>query len=108
MVTTILVSPDDEESESNQPQADNSFDPTEIENSIKILSSKIDDLTTCNNLIVNHGTQLQRALAELDQMQSAGDTTSKMKAINERATLFRITTNAMINVSVWVLITCRY
>lgn len=77
-----------------------SFDPTEVENTIKILTSKIDDLTTCNNLIVNHGTSLQRALSELDHLQSGGDAGSKMKAINERATLFRITTNAMINVSV--------
>lgn len=91
---------DDEEEEAAEQVTDKTFDPTEIENTIKILSSKIEDLTTCNNLIVNHGTQLQRSLAELDHMQSAsGDTSTKMKAINERATLFRITTNAMINVS---------
>lgn len=95
----VTIALDDEESESNQTQLEQSFDPTEVENSIKILTSKIDDLTTCNNLIVNHGTSLQRALSELDHLQSGGDTSSKIKAINERATLFRITTNAMINVS---------
>lgn len=90
---------DDEEEETDNRTTEKSFDPTEIENTIKILTSKIEDLNTCNNLIVNHGTQLTRSLAELDHLQSSGDTTSKMKAINERATLFRITTNAMINVS---------
>ena len=93
---------DDEEEEAAEQPTDKTFDPTEIANTIKILSSKIEDLTTCNNLIVNHGTQLQRSLAELDHLQSgaAGDTSTKMKAINERATLFRITTNAMINVRI--------
>lgn len=96
----IFVDDEGDDGEVAGQSADKNFDPTEIENTIKILSSKIEDLTTCNNLIVNHGTQLQRALAELDHIQpAAGDTTTKMKAINERATLFRITTNAMINVS---------
>ena len=94
---------DDEAQEDDEGLVEKSFDPAEIENTIKILSTKIEDLGTCNNLIVNHGTQLQRSLAELDHLQSAGDTTSKMKNINERATLFRITTNAMINVSVCYL-----
>lgn len=95
----MIFSSDDEEEEVTVQTADKSFDPTEIANTIKILSSKIEDLTTCNNLIVNHGTTLQRSLAELDHIQSGeGDTSTKMKAINERATLFRITTNAMINV----------
>lgn len=94
---------DDEEEENDDTLVEKSFDPTEIENTIKILSTKIEDLSTCNNLIVNHGTQLQRSLAELDHLQTAGDMTSKMKAINERATLFRITTNAMINVSMLIV-----
>lgn len=102
----LYVLLDDEESEQGTVENQKTFDPTEVENYVKVLSSKIEDLTTCNNLIVNHGTSLQRALSELDQLQAGGgDMATKMKAINERSTLFRITTNAMINVSYALSIT---
>jgi len=75
-------------------------DKTEIVNTVKELTSKMEDLTTCNNLIVNHGTALQRVLAELEHLDPGNkDSAAKIKAINERATLFRITASAMINVS---------
>ncbi|XP_067933547.1 oxysterol-binding protein 1-like [Watersipora subatra] len=90
---------DDQEEENDDPHIERSFDPSEIEQTIRTLNTKLEDLNTCNNLIVNHGTQLQRSLAELDHLNSGGDTSSKMKSINERSTLFRITTNAMINAS---------
>jgi len=64
---------------------------------IKSLSSRLEDLQTCNELINRHGTALQRSLSELESHDNAQDVTTKMKAINERATLFRISSNAMIN-----------
>lgn len=51
-------------------------------------------MKTCYDLITKHGSALQRALAELE---SGEDLTNKNKIVNERATLFRISSNAMIN-----------
>jgi oxysterol-binding protein 1 len=51
-------------------------------------------LKTCYDLITKHGSALQRALAELENGE---DLASKNKIVNERATLFRISSNAMIN-----------
>lgn len=45
-------------------------------------------------MITKHGAALQRALSELE---SGEDLASKNKIVNERATLFRISSNAMIN-----------
>lgn len=66
---------------------------------LKTLASKLDDLSTCNELIGKHGAALQRSLSELEELRGSTDSTDKVKAVNERATLFRITSNAMINVS---------
>ena len=66
---------------------------------LKTLASKLDDLNTCNELIGKHGAALQRSLSELEDPRGATDGTDRLKAVNERATLFRITSNAAINVS---------
>jgi len=42
---------------------------------------------------------LQRSLSELETLRVPLEGGEKIKAVNERATLFRITSNAMINVS---------
>lgn len=55
---------------------------------------RLENLKTCYDLITKHGSALQRALGELE---SGEDLTSKNKIVNERATLFRISSNAMIN-----------
>ncbi|KAK0148222.1 Oxysterol-binding protein 2 [Merluccius polli] len=64
---------------------------------LKTLASKLDDLSTCNELIGKHGAALQRSLSELEDPRGATDGTDRLKAVNERATLFRITSNAAIN-----------
>lgn len=74
-------------------------DRSEIQGTLKILVSKLDDLSTCNDLIAKHGAALQRSLSELEGLKVPVDGGEKIKAVNERATLFRITSNAMINVS---------
>lgn len=66
---------------------------------LKTLAGKLDDLSTCNELIGKHGAALQRSLSELEELRGCSDSVDKVKAVNERATLFRITSNAMINVS---------
>ncbi|XP_052270365.1 oxysterol-binding protein 1-like isoform X2 [Dreissena polymorpha] len=72
-------------------------DKTDIQTTLKSLGSKMEDLNTCNDLIGKHGSALQRALTELEQLDGSQDVSSKVKVINERATMFRITSNAMIN-----------
>lgn len=78
-------------------------DRTLTQGVLKTLASKLDDLSTCNELIGKHGAALQRSLSELEDLRGSTDSTDKVKAVNERATLFRITSNAMINVSHSVL-----
>ncbi|XP_030647291.1 oxysterol-binding protein 2 isoform X1 [Chanos chanos] len=72
-------------------------DRSEIQGTLKTLASKLDDLSTCNDLIAKHGAALQRSLSELETLRSPAEGGEKIKAVNERATLFRITSNAMIN-----------
>ncbi|XP_010169450.1 oxysterol-binding protein 1, partial [Antrostomus carolinensis] len=72
-------------------------DKTELQSTLRTLSSKVEDLSTCNDLIAKHGTALQRSLSELETLRLPPDSTDKIKQVNERATLFRITSNAMIN-----------
>ncbi|XP_072356519.1 LOW QUALITY PROTEIN: oxysterol-binding protein 1-like [Scyliorhinus torazame] len=72
-------------------------DKTEVQNTLRILTSKVEDLSTCNDLIAKHGTALQRSLSELENLKLPPESSEKIKQVNERATLFRITSNAMIN-----------
>lgn len=74
-------------------------DKNEIQAVLKTLVAKLEDLSTCNELIIKHGAALQRSLSELEQLDASPDLSTKTKAVSERATLFRITANAMINVS---------
>ncbi|XP_047417992.1 oxysterol-binding protein 2 isoform X2 [Sciurus carolinensis] len=72
-------------------------DKSELHHTLKNLSLKLDDLSTCNDLIAKHGAALQRSLNELDSLRIPSESGEKLKVVNERATLFRITSNAMIN-----------
>lgn len=104
-----MLDTDDSSEEDNADGMATDFVGTDSERNdvritLKSLGSKLDDLATCNDLISKHGGALQRALAELETAenslgsQSPGNELSiKIKAVNERATLFRITSTAMIN-----------
>jgi len=74
-------------------------DKSELHGTLRTLSGKLEDLSTCNDLIAKHGAALQRSLSELESLRLPAESGEKIKAVNERATLFRITSNAMINVS---------
>ena len=75
----------------------------------RLMSTKLEDLRTCNDLIVKHGHALQRSVTELETATGSSgdrgdkkppdvtDIQAKVKITNERATLFKITSNAMIN-----------
>lgn len=58
---------------------------------------RLENLKTCYDLITKHGVALQRALTELESSGDDQSLASKTKIVNERATLFRISSNAMIN-----------
>ncbi|XP_016054125.1 PREDICTED: oxysterol-binding protein 2, partial [Miniopterus natalensis] len=86
-----------DDSGDDDDQAASPADKSELHGTIKNLSLKLDDLSTCNDLIAKHGAALQRSLSELDCLRIPSESSEKLKAVNERATLFRITSNAMIN-----------
>ena len=99
----VIIDPGDRPSDSHvNPPSD--FERIDIFSTLRTLANKLDDLVTCNDLISKHGVALQGALSELEiaegQTKKAADSltlTSKVKTVNERATLFRITSTAMIN-----------
>ncbi|XP_048341784.1 oxysterol-binding protein 1 isoform X2 [Sphaerodactylus townsendi] len=86
-----------ESDESGDEESVSQTDKTELQNTLRTLSSKVEDLSTCNDLIAKHGTALQRSLSELETLKLPAESNEKIKQVNERATLFRITSNAMIN-----------
>ncbi|XP_046698819.1 oxysterol-binding protein 1 isoform X3 [Silurus meridionalis] len=69
----------------------------EVQSTLRTLGSKVEDLSTCNDLIAKHGSALQRSLSELESIKPGVETSDKIRQVTERATLFRITSNAMIN-----------
>ncbi|XP_039625846.1 oxysterol-binding protein 2-like isoform X2 [Polypterus senegalus] len=87
----------DQSDDSGDEDPSSQSDKTKLHSTLKILSSKLDDLNTCNDLISKHGAALQRSLSELENLRIPSESGEKIKAVNERATLFRITSNAMIN-----------
>uniref|UniRef100_H2ZFT6 PH domain-containing protein n=1 Tax=Ciona savignyi TaxID=51511 RepID=H2ZFT6_CIOSA len=90
--------------ESDDSSDEDSLVKNDLRNTLRALVGKLDDLATCNDLISKHGGALQRALSDLESIEnnliSQNDSpalSSRIKTVNERATLFRITSTAMIN-----------
>ncbi|CAG9538839.1 unnamed protein product [Cercopithifilaria johnstoni] len=59
-----------------------------IETMNRAIATKILDLKTCNSLISKHGSELLKAMSELEK-------TERIKTVIERINLFKITTAAM-------------
>uniref|UniRef100_M3ZPI6 Oxysterol-binding protein n=1 Tax=Xiphophorus maculatus TaxID=8083 RepID=M3ZPI6_XIPMA len=91
--TLLVHHSDDSGDETPVPQEDRAL----TQGALHSLATKLEDLSTCNELIGKHGAALQRSLSELEDLRGSTEGTDKVKAVNERATLFRITSNAMIN-----------
>lgn len=87
---------DSEDDEDYAAGRDINCDKQELQTLLKSLVAKQDDLKTCHDLNVKRATALQRSLVELEQIDNPQKARTKMKSINERATLFRITSSAMI------------
>ncbi|ODN04933.1 Oxysterol-binding protein 1 [Orchesella cincta] len=85
------------EEEEELEEVSTPIDGHEVTNVFKMLNAKLDDLQTCCELINKHGNSLTKALSDLEMLDSHQDMSGKVKQVNERATLFRITSTAMIN-----------
>ncbi|KAB0790728.1 hypothetical protein PPYR_15720 [Photinus pyralis] len=85
------------ESEEDEEADEASGSPEEWSGVVRELQACLDDLQTCSELISKHGASLQRALGELESTVDPDLAQGKSKLVNERATLFRIASNAMIN-----------
>uniref|UniRef100_A0A667WM57 Oxysterol-binding protein n=1 Tax=Myripristis murdjan TaxID=586833 RepID=A0A667WM57_9TELE len=86
-----------ESGESEGGRVSQSCRNSEVQSTLRTLGSKVEDLSTCNDLIAKHGSALQRSLSELEGIRPGADMGEKIRQVTERATLFRITSNAMIN-----------
>lgn len=84
------------EAESDEELESAKDEEIDYQGSLRQLTSKLDDMNTCNDLIEKHFANLQRALSDLEKNPEQ-DTAARSKIISERATLFKITSNAMIN-----------
>jgi len=104
----IQMMESDEEDEGDQ-EFPVEISKQELLNAVRGMSTKLEDLRTCNDLIIKHGHALQRSVSDLEQVTGSlmkdggdrkvevGNIQPKVKILNERATLFKITSNAMIN-----------
>ncbi|CAM2099408.1 unnamed protein product [Caretta caretta] len=72
-------------------------DKAELQSMLCTLSSKVEDLSTCNGQIAKHGMALQHSLNELETLKLPAESNETIKQVNECATLLRITSNVMIN-----------
>ncbi|XP_046740221.1 oxysterol-binding protein 1 isoform X2 [Diprion similis] len=85
------------ESEDEEDYQDNDNQKAEHASIVKDLTDRLEDLQTCNDLITKRGTALQRALNELETLDVSSNVSPKIKAVNERAALFRFASSTMIN-----------
>ncbi|XP_076177455.1 oxysterol binding protein isoform X4 [Ptiloglossa arizonensis] len=89
-----------ESEEEEEEFQDNDSQKTEQVSVIKDLSKRLEDLQACNDLINKKGAMLQRALNDLESLESPSpELAAKIKTVSERATLFRIAAGAMVNTS---------
>lgn len=90
-----------ESEEDDELDMPSQMDKCELLTVLRLLHVKLEDLSMCSDLIAKHGTALQRSLTDLEQLDGAStpEAQSRVRAVNERATLFRITSTAMMNVS---------
>ncbi|XP_019871821.2 oxysterol-binding protein 1 isoform X2 [Aethina tumida] len=86
------------ESEEDDDEADEGSGNVEDWSSVvRKLEAQLNDLQTCSDLIHKHWKCLVKPLNEIETNSDPETIQGKGKEIGERATLFRISTNAMIN-----------
>jgi hypothetical protein len=72
-------------------QSPNTNEQVELATMNKTFNTKLDDLKMCMDLINRHYQALHRTLTDLEQIDKSEATINTIKSVNERATLFRIT-----------------
>jgi len=72
-------------------QSQTTTDRVELATMNKAFDAKLEDLKMCMDLINRHYQALHRTLADLEQIDKSESTINTIKSVNERATLFRIT-----------------
>ncbi|XP_015115191.1 oxysterol-binding protein 1 isoform X1 [Diachasma alloeum] len=88
-----------ESEEEEEEYQDNDNQKGEHASITKDLTERLEDLQTCYDLISKRGSMLTRSLMDLESLEPNNSETmaTKIKTVSERATLFRIAANAMIN-----------
>lgn len=69
----------------------------EVQSILKTLQGKLDNLSTSSDVVTKNEVNLYRILSDLEQTENPSEITAKVKAIQERATIFRITSCGLIN-----------
>lgn len=82
-----------------EEEFDESSQKNELPNVIKTLTEKLADMRTGIDLINKRALYLQKSLSELESLDSTVDISTKVKHVHEKATLFRIASTALVNVS---------
>lgn len=71
----------------------------DVESFLTAMARRLEDLSSCQALVARQGDSLTKALTDLESSRDPGDTATRIRAINEKATVFRVAASAMINVS---------
>ncbi|EFA08460.1 oxysterol-binding protein 1 isoform X1 [Tribolium castaneum] len=86
------------ESEDDEEETDEgSGSPEDWSSVVRKLEAQLNDIQTCSDLIQRHWKSLVKPLTEMETNLDPDSVQAKSKEVSERATLFRISTNAMIN-----------
>ncbi|KAJ8956395.1 hypothetical protein NQ318_015133 [Aromia moschata] len=85
------------ESEEDDEEAEVSGASEDWSGIVRKLEAQLNDLQTCGDVLAKHWKNLAKPLSEMETTADAEALQSKTKEVCERATLYRIATNAMIN-----------
>ncbi|XP_056639637.1 oxysterol-binding protein 1 isoform X2 [Diorhabda carinulata] len=84
------------ESEEDE-EIDDSSDFEDWSGVVRKLESQLNDLQTCSDVLAKHWKNLAKSLGEMETNPDPESLQGKSKEVCERATLFRIASNAMVN-----------
>lgn len=90
----IIISEEEEEEYQG-----NTNQKVEQVSSLKDLTERLEHLQSCNNLLINRGTNLQKCITDLGTQEPIShDLSTKVKSLTEGAVLFRVAATEMLNV----------
>ncbi|XP_051171697.1 oxysterol-binding protein 1 isoform X2 [Leptopilina boulardi] len=88
------------ESEEEEEYQGNTNQKVEQVSSLKDLTERLEHLQSCNNLLINRGTNLQKCITDLGTQEPIShDLSTKVKSLTEGAVLFRVAATEMLNAS---------